>query len=90
MPRPSPLLLLPVVLLGLAACSGTSTTSGLVSDLDGRLCVQTAADDGTCFTTAPEQLAGLQLGTCVTVSYESSSGVLGRASDVRPAPDACG
>ena len=91
MPRRSVPLLLPVLLLAAAGCgSGTSETSGVVSDLAGRICVQTAVDDGTCFSTTPEQLAGVQLGTCVTVAYEASNGVLGRATSVRPAPAACG
>jgi len=88
--RPPVPLLLPVLLLAAAGCSGTSQTSGVVSDLAGRVCVQTAVDDGTCFTATPEQLAGLQLGSCVTVAYEAESGVLGRATEVRPAPTACG
>ena len=90
MRRPPALLLLPALLVAAGCGSGTSETSGVVSDLAGRICVQTAVDDGTCFTTTPEQLTGVQLGTCVTVAYEASNGVLGRATSVRPAPTACG
>ena len=52
--------------------------------------MQTAVDDGTCFTATPDQLQGLSLGTCVTVAFEASNGVLGRATEVRPAPTGCG
>lgn len=86
--RPAALLALA---LALSACSsGPQETTGVISDLAGRLCVQTAIDDGTCFTTTPDQLVGLQPGSCVTVSFEASNGVLGRATAVRPAPDGCG
>lgn len=83
---------LPVLLLLLAlpACgSGGQETTGRVSDLGGRLCVQTTLDDGTCFTTTPDQLAGLQPGSCVTVTFEASNGVLARATAVRPTPTSC-
>ena len=77
--------------LALSACSsGPAETTGVISDLGGRLCVQTAFDDGTCFTATPEQLVGLTPGSCVTVSFEASNGVLGRATAVRPAPGGCG
>ena len=79
-----------LAVLLLPACAGEAQqTTGVVSDLAGRVCVQTAVDDGTCFTATPEQLAGLQLGTCVTVAFEAANGVLGRATEVRPAPTAC-
>ena len=79
-----------LALLLLPACAGgPSETTGVVSDLAGRVCVQTAVDDGTCFTATPDQLAGLQLGSCVTVAFEAANGVLGRATDVLPAPTAC-
>ena len=80
-----------LALLALPACgSEAQETTGVISDLAGRVCVQTAVDDGTCFTAAPDQLQGLSIGTCVTVVFEAANGVLGRATEVRPAPTGCG
>lgn len=79
-----------LALLLLTGCgSGPQTTTGRVSDVAGRLCVQTNSDDGTCFGVTREQLAQVQLGTCVQITYTASQGLVPEASDVRVVPPPC-
>ena len=68
--------LLTVVLLGLTltGCGGGDTVTGQVSEAaDERLCVQTTAQAGLCFVATAEQLDGVQVGTCVEVTFSGSA-----------------
>lgn len=67
---------LSVVLLGLtlAGCGGGDTVTGQVSEVaDNRLCLQTTTQAGLCFVATDEQLAGVEPGVCVEVTFDSSA-----------------
>lgn len=77
-------------LAGVAGCgAGSSTQTGRVSDVDGRLCLQTNPDDGTCYVATAEQLAPLTVGTCVEVTYRPVNGLAPDATAVRVVDPPC-
>ena len=80
----------PLALLLVAACGGgPQESTGRVSDVAGRLCLQTTIDDGTCFAARDEQLRQVRLGDCATVVYSVGSGVTPTADEVRLSPGPC-
>ena len=84
------LLAVPIALALLAACGGgPQESTGRVSDVAGRLCLQTTTDDGTCFAADDEQLRQVAIGDCVTVAYTAGSGVAPTADEVRVSPGPC-
>lgn len=84
------LLGVPVALVLLTGCGGGAQEStGQVSDVAGRLCLQTTVDDGTCFAADDEQLRQVQLGDCAQVVYTAGSGVTPTADEVTVVPGPC-
>lgn len=83
--------LLAAVVAVTAACgSGTSTTTGRVSDRDGRLCLQTSKDNGTCFGIDDALLSTVQTGECVRVDFSGGgSGSSPTATAVKPSATGC-
>lgn len=83
------LALLAVGVVLLAGCGGPRTSTGRVSDLRGRLCLQTDRDASTCFAAPDAQLAQLTLGTCVEVTYTQGAGTVAEATGVRRVDPPC-
>lgn len=74
----------------LAGCGGGPRTStGRVTDVADRLCLQTGTDDGICFGATAEQLAMVALGGCAEVTYTASAGTVPEAVQVRRVDPPC-
>lgn len=79
-----------LALLLAAGCGGgPQTSTGRISDVEGRLCLQTNPEDGTCYTATDDQLAPLQVGSCVQVTYRSEPDVVPAADEVRVVDPPC-
>lgn len=77
------------VLLAGACGGGPQTSAGQVSDVAGRLCLQTDRDNGSCFVASAGQLALVHVGDCVKVTFTPVAGSIPTAADVRVVAPPC-